>query len=335
VDLLPTMMDLMGLEKDPRHVGQSLVSSSFTPRRVFIGASNGPKYVGFIDGHTKLVVGRSTGLHELYDLEKDPEETQNLAEEYPKKTEQMTSEALAFADAQMVWLKNAPTMQDTIDVQRGLLDEAEVRVVKADGQVVPCTRPADSVGDGAVVDISGFDKLPYRRDCPGETTRSFLGARPLVIGRPHGCVLVNVPEGGGAVEIVLRDQPWQPFLTRIRAAVDRTRLSRNDEAIITAFGDGKQGQEKPIGAKTDTVRVTYPSSTHELVVRISGERPLAAPVCLTFTELAWRLPPEKTATISGKPPVAGAGQPMTWTGDEDDNTIHDDDGQGRKPGAPP
>jgi hypothetical protein len=85
----------------------------------------------------------------------------------------------------------------------------------------------------------------------------------------------------------------------------------------------------------DTVRVTYPSSTHELVVRISGERPLAAPVCLTFTELAWRLPPEKTATISAKPPVAGAGQPTTWTGDEDDNTIHDDDGQGRKPGATP
>jgi len=333
VDLLPTMMDLMGIEADPRHTGQSLVSSSFHPRRVFIGASNGPKYVGFIDGHTKLVVGRSTGLHELYDLEKDPNETKNLAEDYPKKTEQMTSEALAFADAQLAWLRSAPTMQGAVDVQLALLEHAEVRIVKPDGQVVACSRPADSVGDGAVIDISGFDKLPFRRDCPGETSRSFLGGRTMVAGRAHECVLVNVPEGGGAVEIVLRDQPWQPFLTRIRAAVNKSLLARGDEAVITAFGDGKQGQQKTISR--DPVRVTYPSSSRELVVRVSGERPLKAPVCLTFTEMAWRRRPAKTATISEKPPVAGAGQPVTWPAEEDDNNITDDDTHGAKPAAGP
>ena len=335
IDLLPTIIDLMGLQADPRHLGQSLLSSSFVPRRVFIGASNGPKSIGFVDGRTKFVVGRTTGVQEFYDLSTDPDETKNLAAVDQNKTDRLTSEALAFADGQLAWLKSAPQMANAVDVQQGLLENAAVRLVKPGGKVVSCSRPADSVGDNATIDIAGFDALPWRRDCPGEKERSFLGGRTTTMGRARDCVLVNVPEGGGAVEIVLRKQPWQLFLTRIRATLNRKLVDGDDEAIITAFGDGKQGQEKTISRAENSVRVTFPSSTDELVVRVSGEQRLQAPICLTFTEMAWRrAAPPRTATIGAQPPVPGAAQPMSPPVDDDDD-ARDDDTHGRKPAPGP
>jgi hypothetical protein len=226
-------------------------------------------------------------------------------------------------------------MANAVDVQRGLLENAEVRLVKQNGAVVQCSRPADSVGDNATIDIAGFNALPWRRDCPGEKERSFLGARTTTMGRARDCVLVNVPEGGGAVEIVLRKQPWQLFLTRIRATLNRKLVDGDDEAIITAFGDGKQGQEKTISRAENSVRVTFPSSTDELVVRVSGEQRLQAPICLTFTEMAWRrAAPPRTATIGAQPPVPGAAQPMSPPVDDDDD-ARDDDTHGRKPAPGP
>lgn len=332
VDLLPTVMDLMGLPKDERHVGQSLVGADFEPRRIFIGASNGPKYVGFVDGRTKFVVGRSSGFRELYDLETDPFETKNLAEAFPDKVDRYTGQAIAFADGQLHWLNNAPKLPDTVDVQAGLLEHAAVRIVKQDGTKVACERPADSLGDNAVIDVSGFDALPFRRQCGAEPP-VFLGARTWNVGRTRDCVLVNVPEGGGAVEIVLNDQPWQPFLTRIRAAAPKKLLDSDDEAILTAFGDGLQGQEKPINTSKSAVRVTYPSSSHELIIRVSGERRLQAPLCLTFTEAAWRkIVPRRSATIAADPPADDATQPTTLPDDDDPvRPTQDDDTHGRRP----
>jgi len=326
VDLLPTMLDLMGLPADARHLGRSLVADDFQPRRVFIGASNGPKYVGFVDGRTKFIVGRASGVRELYDLERDPDETDNLADDFPEKVDRYTAQALAFADGQLEWLKTAPKLPDAIDVQVGMLEQAQVRVTTKDGRVVECVRPADSVGDGAVVDITGFDRLPYRRTC-GDLPPILLGARPLVVTRARECVLVNLPEGGGTVEFILKDQPWQPFLTRIRAAVDKDLLARGDEATITAFGDGLQGQERPIGGRWRQARVAFPSSSRELIVRLTGEQRFQRPICVTFTEAAWRRPATRGAALTTTPPPAEATRPVTGPEDHDD----DEEGHGHRP----
>lgn len=327
VDLLPTMMDLMGLPADPRHLGQSLVSASFEPRRVFIGASNGPKYVGFIDGRMKFVVGRTSGVRELYDLDADPDEVKNLAEAFPDTVDRYTSQALAFADGQLRWLKTAPKLPDEVDVQAGLLEHAEVRVTTAAGEVVECVRPAESVGPGAVVDVTGFDRLPFRRVCPG-LPPILLGQRPMQIGRRRECVLINFPDDGGTVELILKGQPWQPFLTRIRAAVDLAELARGDEAVITAFGDGLQGQERPLGGRYRQARVAFPSSSRELIVRFTGEQRFAQPICATFTEAAWKMPYGRSATVTATPPSERA--PTERQVDELD-ADDDDDRHGRRP----
>jgi hypothetical protein len=316
VDLVPTILDLMGFPPDERNHGRSLVADEFQPRRLFIGANNGPKYLGFIDGKQKFIVNRHSGFQELYDLTTDPFEQHNLAEDQQEKSDRLTAEALAFADGQLEHLKTAPSVPGDVDVQTGLLQNAMVSVKKADGSVVDCARdPADvaSADDGVAVADTDLDKLPWRRVCPGFTQQPFLGQKMHRAGRTRACVLVNVPEGGGAVEIKLGKQPWLPFLTRIRAAVARSKLGDGDEAVLTAFGDGKQGQEKRIGEGNSYIRVTYPSSTDELVVRLSGERPLQSPVCLTFTEKAWR----------GRVPKEAK--------DDNDDKVTDDDTHGAVP----
>jgi hypothetical protein len=168
----------------------------------------------------------------------------------------------------------------------------------------------------------------------------FLGTRAFKAGRTRDCVLVNVPDGGGATEIVLRGQPWLPFITRIRAGVQGSVIADDDEAVLTAFGDGKQGQEKPINKDNAFVRTTFPSSSKELVVRVSGKKPLLSPVCLTFTETAWRKAPATspsaiTAGPNGDQGAVGPDDPPEPTddarGDQLDAEAQHDELHGRKP----
>jgi hypothetical protein len=330
VDLLPTILDLMGLPQDERNHGQSLLSTTYEPRRVFVGASNGPRYVGWVDGRQKFVVNRNSGLMELYNLDKDPFEQDNLAPAQPEKAQRLADEALAFADGQLQHLLKAPRIAGDIDVQIGLLENADVTMVKADGTRVAC--PKDPAATGTGIDLLNMAKLPFRRVCPGVTKQPFLGQRNFRAGATRTCVLVNVPEGGGSLEIHLGHEPWLPFLTRIRSAIQRSTLDRSDDATITAFGDGKQGQEKTISRGAPNVRTTFPSSQDNLVVRVSGDHPLASPVCLTFTEKAWRgrgtTGAPATSVQAGEPPPDVDGtEPL----DPGDDGVHDDDVHGKQP----
>jgi hypothetical protein len=329
VDLLPTVLDLLGLPADERNHGQSLVSAAYEPRRVFIGASNGPRYVGFVDGRQKFVVNRNSGLMELYDLKVDPFEQDNLAPAQPDKAQRLADEALAFADGQLQHLTKAPRVAGDIDVQIGLLENAAVTVVRPDGSRVDCPKDPLATGDG--VDLLSLDRLPYRRRCPGLVQQPFLGQRNFRAGSTRTCVLVNVPEGGGSIEIRLGEQPWLPFLTRIRSAIQRSTLDDDDIAIVTAFGDGKQGQQKKISRRAPSIRTSFPSSQRDLVVRVSGNHPLKSPVCLTFTEKAWRgrgtIAPAPSLQAGPPPPNVDGAEPP----DPVDDGLPDDDIHGRQP----
>ncbi len=336
VDLLPTMMDLMGLPPDPRHLGRSVVADDFEPRRVFIGASNGPKFVGFIDGRQKFVVGRTTGTFELYNLDDDPGERKNLAGAFPDKVKALTDDAVAFADGQLRYLRNAPAIDDAIDVQERLLEFAEVRAIDKDGVARACTRPESSLGDDAKNDEDDLLALPYRRSCEGLSEPIMYGRRTQMIRRTHRCVLVNVPEGGGAVEFVVKNQEWQPFVTRIRAELDLRAAGKDDEATITGYGDGVQGQTASLGHKANTLRVAFPSSKNELVMRVSADERLKTPVCLTFTEAAWRVPRQrdKGAKQGGEDDIDPDEADEAAAVDADDKhdlKVDDDDIHGRPP----
>ena len=65
------------------------------------------------------------------------------------------------------------------------------------------------------------------------------------------------------------------------------------------------------------VRVSFPSSQDELIVRLSGPKALPGPVCLTFTEAAWR------TAKSAKPGAKADAR------DADHGAVDDDEAHGK------
>jgi hypothetical protein len=199
-------------------------------------------------------------------------------------------QALAFADGQLSHLKSAEKISGDINTQLGLLEFADDTINKRDGTRIACPRDgndASQAGDATASADADVSALPWRRVCPGVRQQPFLGQKLHRAGRVRTCVLVNVPEGGGALEIALGPHPWLPFLTRIRSGIDSRDVVDGEIAQLTVFGDGKQGQERDLGFGATSARVTFPSSSNHLVVRLSGDQAFGKPVCLTFTESAW------------------------------------------------
>ena len=287
VDLLPTVLDLMGLPADPRNHGQSLLApvDLFEPRRIVIGANNGPKYLGFIDGRQKFILNRTSGGRELYDLDVDPFEQHNLAAQQPEKSDRLSAEVLAFGEAQLEHLRRAPTIAGDVDVQLGVLNTVRARVINADGSVIECPR------DDKDFDVGDVTRLPWRRHCPGLKLQPVLGQSPYKHGSgSRSCLLVNVPEAGGTLELEVSGGPWLPLFTRVRAAVQPQLLNKDDKVTISTFGDEKPGKTGHLSMYKNhsRLRVSFPSSSQTVRIQVSGTRPLNGPICLTFDEKAWR-----------------------------------------------
>jgi arylsulfatase A-like enzyme/membrane protease YdiL (CAAX protease family) len=83
LDLVPTLVDILGLPREPRHRGMSALD----PRRramVPLATPYRIPYVGFVDGTMKYIFNGRTKTSELYDLAADPGETVNLSSEFPE-----------------------------------------------------------------------------------------------------------------------------------------------------------------------------------------------------------------------------------------------------------
>jgi arylsulfatase A-like enzyme len=88
VDILPTVSELLRLEYWGQMEGESLLSllkedSSFPSRKLYsqetTGFVSGTTYACVIDGCWKCILDRTSGQVELYDLEADPDEQEDLA----------------------------------------------------------------------------------------------------------------------------------------------------------------------------------------------------------------------------------------------------------------
>ena len=78
VDILPTMLDLLGLTGDDGHQGVSL----FGRRReqmALLQTAWRDQYLGVRDGRWKYIIRKRDGFEELYDLHSDPREMVNIA----------------------------------------------------------------------------------------------------------------------------------------------------------------------------------------------------------------------------------------------------------------
>lgn len=93
-DLYPTLCDLMGFEKPESVTGKSLLpilkgESEQVRKDLFLAYSNQQR--GIISGHYKYIIYNVGGkiTEQLFDLEKDPGELVNLAEELPEKKQEL------------------------------------------------------------------------------------------------------------------------------------------------------------------------------------------------------------------------------------------------------
>ncbi|MDP2342089.1 MAG: sulfatase-like hydrolase/transferase [Deltaproteobacteria bacterium] len=260
VDLLPTILDLMGLPKDERHVGRSIYDE-LPPRRVLLGANNGPRYIGFVDGDLKLILNQTAGEAELYDLKNDPEELHDLHDEIdPAELDRLLAELTAIAAGQNAHLRNAKSLPN-IDVENAVYEQGRVRLLRGD-QVVPCERGDAGFTCGSDVVVVA---PPMKRQAQkGRRCASFA------------------PPAGATIEMSLDKAPVLPMLARVRVAA----LDDGRSEAITTVGvsvDGGAFVSRSLSGDKDK-RISHKTPTSSWAVRVEGGPPL----CVTFSDKGWR-----------------------------------------------
>src|SRR5207248_6226815 len=98
VDLMPTILDLLGKEIPDNLEGRSLLQG---PERLALFCTDySLGLLGLRDGRWKMIHELETGRSRLFDLENDPDEKADLAEEHPECVQTYREHLEAWAAAQ-------------------------------------------------------------------------------------------------------------------------------------------------------------------------------------------------------------------------------------------
>ncbi len=95
IDLFPTVMDMLGLKGLNHTVGASLMRKN-PAKKVFFHNPFVHGYFGCRYDNTKLIYTRATKEVELYDLELDPRERNNIASKYPELAKELLSDVRCY-----------------------------------------------------------------------------------------------------------------------------------------------------------------------------------------------------------------------------------------------
>jgi arylsulfatase A-like enzyme len=85
IDIAPTVLDMLGLEIPPVYQGVSLVQ--IEPRTALFYTDYATRLMGMREERWKFIYEIESGAARLFDLENDPDETVNLTEVFPERTE--------------------------------------------------------------------------------------------------------------------------------------------------------------------------------------------------------------------------------------------------------
>lgn len=272
VDLLPTILDLMGLEPDARHRGQSLVSEDFEARRVFVGGDRGGRrYVGMIDGDLKFIAETRKKTMELYDLSTDPDELENLATDFPEKAAELYKTVRRFQKGQLTRLKNAPTIGKRRDVHAEVFANARVSVVTGQGE----TECLESDNDG-------------RRLCPGQPDHVYLAREERrVKGKMRDCLRLHIPEPGGRFELTLTGNALS-ILSAARIGIpDKLRKKKGAPVSAYAVVDGRKTRSVRVTDRNIAKRLEFPHAGQSVTIAVSSKNARNREVCLTLSDVAW------------------------------------------------
>ncbi|MCP4448083.1 MAG: sulfatase-like hydrolase/transferase [Myxococcales bacterium] len=103
-DLYPTILGLFALSTPTKTLGRSLVDTLQTgtppPKRPIYMISHFERAVAAVANGKKVIINRLIGASEFYDLEKDPNERNNLADKNPTEFHKLYCELLAWMEKQ-------------------------------------------------------------------------------------------------------------------------------------------------------------------------------------------------------------------------------------------
>lgn len=104
IDLAPTMATLAGVEKEKTWQGLSLLENEVSEKPVFVFTRSSKKQNGIVDGNYKYIRNITEETDKLFDLEKDPGELNNLADQNRDKVERYKDLSKKWAAFQQKWI---------------------------------------------------------------------------------------------------------------------------------------------------------------------------------------------------------------------------------------
>ncbi len=250
VDILPTVLDLLGETPPDALQGQSLVDRDFAYRPVFLGAYQGDRLGGLRDGRYKYVYNYASSTEVAFDLTNDPKEQQDiLATLDPNLVVRWRQWVLDHHALQKVMLRNHLTLGETY-LER-IARDMEVSIVDADaGQV--CERTDGGAGRLCAGMPEHMTVKPGRAKLAGITRECLLvhpperGALQIEVpaqGPPPAFVAAALTDtarraGGAPVEVAVQIGTRDAFTLTLengkRGALQSQRLSPSDEpATVT------------------------------------------------------------------------------------------------------
>jgi arylsulfatase A-like enzyme len=148
IDLVPTLLDVLGIPAETRHRGLS----AFEPRRrpmVPLYTAHGIPFTGFVDGAMKYIYNGRARRSELYDLELDPGERDNLAPQFPDTVATYRQRAGELASVAKEWWNEVPDIPErTVDPEALAAGEEREWVIRP----VECRyNPEQLVAEGGVL----------------------------------------------------------------------------------------------------------------------------------------------------------------------------------------
>jgi hypothetical protein len=268
IDVLPTVLDALGLERDPRHLGHSLLAPDYAPRRVFFGSFHSAKtLVGFAEGDTKFILqlqGRET---ELYDLNSDPDELHDLSSEQPGVVEAFSKDVLAFYRANQAYFLKMPAIADERETHERVVQSARVTL---EDPAEACVLEGDA----------------WR--CASLTQAALQQQRRRVDHRNSRCLEIALPPPGQSLRVRIEGDVL-PFLSGVRVGVaDRDKKGATGAATLRVFVDDEAAGEAKLKGhlKMTWIQLRRPDRSLDLLLSRHPNGPQR--LCVLLSDSAWR-----------------------------------------------
>ncbi len=104
IDVPPTLTSLLGVDPSPKWQGKNLFREEEGERAYFFSLG-GRSVVGLRDENLKYLYYVNSGFEQIFDLDEDPQELNNLAEQYPERCRQYRKRVGGFIGYQRDYFK--------------------------------------------------------------------------------------------------------------------------------------------------------------------------------------------------------------------------------------